>query len=156
MKKKLAAGLLATVLVVTGASAALGATDQSKLSDIKSLYQQIFGLQKQVIQKQVDAGIITQDQATYWQNLLDQKQKYQEQSIDNGTIPGPGGMGGFGGGYGMMGGSGGYGGMMGGSGGGYGYGMMGGYGPGTGAAGSGTGSGSYFGPGYGMMGGYIR
>ncbi len=154
MKKKLAAGILATALLVAGASFALGAPDQSKLSDIKALYQQIFSLQKQIIQKEVDAGVITQDQATYSQNLLDQRQKYQEQAIDNGTFSGPGIMGGFGDVYGMMGGSGSGYGMMSGFGGGYGYGMMGGYGPGYGAAGSGTGTDSNVGPGYGMMGGY--
>lgn len=95
MKKKLAAGLLTTALLVGGATSAFAATDSSKLADIKSLYQQMFGVQKQILQKEVEAGAVSQEQANSIQSLMELRQKYQEQALDSGQILGPG-MGGMG------------------------------------------------------------
>ncbi len=63
MKKKLAAGVLSIVLLVGGATAAIAATDSSKLDEIKSLTQQMLGINKQIVDKEVGAGLITQQQA---------------------------------------------------------------------------------------------
>lgn len=94
MKKKLAAGLLSAALLVGGATTAFAATDPAKVEDIKSLYQQIFGIQKQILQKEVEAGALTQDQANTAQSLMEQRQTLQEQALDNGQVFGPGmGMG---------------------------------------------------------------
>lgn len=90
MKKKLAAGLLTAALLVGGATTAFAATDSSTLNDIKSLYQQMFSTQKQVLQKEVDAGAVTQDQAGTIQSMMDLRQKYMEQALDSGQLIGPG------------------------------------------------------------------
>lgn len=94
MKKKFAAGVLTAALLVGGATTVFAA-DSSQLADIKSLYNQMFGIQKQVLQKEVEAGALTQDQATSIQSMMDLRQKYQEQALDSGQIMGPG-MGGMG------------------------------------------------------------
>ncbi|KUO73761.1 MAG: hypothetical protein APF81_02250 [Desulfosporosinus sp. BRH_c37] len=95
MKKKLAAGILTVSLLVGGATTAFAATDSTALTDIKALYQQTFGIQKQILQKEVEAGAVTQDQANTIQGMMDLRQKYQEQALDSGQIMGPG-MGGMG------------------------------------------------------------
>ncbi|KUO73745.1 MAG: hypothetical protein APF81_02160 [Desulfosporosinus sp. BRH_c37] len=97
MKKKLAAGVLSVVLLVGGATAAFAATDSTKLAEIKSLTQQIFGIQKQIADKEVEAGIITQAQADAMKSSIDLHQQYSEQAIANGQVFGPG-MGGMRGG----------------------------------------------------------
>lgn len=134
MKKKLAAGLLSAALLVGGATAAFAATDTSKLSEIKDLYQQMFSIQKQIADKEAENGLITAEQAKIMKDAIDQRAKLQEQAIDNGQAFGPGG--GFG----------------------IGPGFCGGYGPGYNAQNSTVVPGQGFGPGFGrrggMMGGY--
>ncbi|MDI6813143.1 MAG: DUF2680 domain-containing protein [Desulfitobacteriaceae bacterium] len=101
MKKKLAAGLLSVALLVAGATTAFAATDTSKLGDIKALYQQMFSIQKQIVDKEVESGAITSDQATSMKSAIDQRTTLHEQALDNGQVFGPGaGMGmGMGRGY---------------------------------------------------------
>lgn len=95
MKKKLAAGILTASLLIGGATTVFAATDSTALTDIKALYQQTFGIQKQILQKEVETGAVTQDQANTIQSMMDLRQKYQEQALDSGQIMGPG-MGGMG------------------------------------------------------------
>lgn len=114
MSKKILITILSVVLLIGGATIALAATtDQAStnpnLSEIKGLYDQIFSIQSQIIDKEVEAGVITQTQADIAKKNLQYSQQYQDQAIDNGGNYGYGGYGG----YGMMGGYGGYG-MMGG------------------------------------------
>jgi hypothetical protein len=97
MKKKLAIGVLSVVLLVGGATAAFAATDSSKLDEIKSLTQQMFGIQKQIADKEVAAGIITQAQADAMKSTVDLRQQYSAQAIASGQLFGPG-MGGMRGG----------------------------------------------------------
>ncbi len=94
MKKRLAAGILTVALLVGGASAVLGATDPDKLSEIKGLYQQMFNLQKQIADKEAEAGMITADQATSIKGNIDQKTQYNSQALDNGIVPNMGMRGG--------------------------------------------------------------
>lgn len=94
MKKKLAAGILSVALLVTGATTVFAATDTSKLGDIKALYQQMVSIQKQIVDKEVEAGAITSDQATSMKNAIDEREKLREQALDNGQVVSPGaGMG---------------------------------------------------------------
>lgn len=90
MKKKLAVGVLAAGLVIAGATAALGATDSAKLDEIKSLAAQMFGIQKQIVDKELDAGLITQQQADAMKQRIDQRQQAKDQAIANGQVFGPG------------------------------------------------------------------
>lgn len=81
----------------------LNFSDSSKLGEIKSLYQQMFTIQKQIVDKEVEAGVITPDQATSMKNVIDQKAQLHEQAIDNGQVFGPGAGMGFGKGFGQRG-----------------------------------------------------
>ncbi len=95
MKKKLAAGVLSLVLLVGGASAAYGAIDPDKLSEIKALTQQVFSLQKQIVDKQQEAGLITPEKADVMKKSMEQRQQSSDQAFAEGKvlIPGMGGMG---------------------------------------------------------------
>lgn len=95
MKKKLAAGVLSVVLLVGGATAAFGATDPDKLAEIKTLTQQMFGIQKQIADKEVEAGLLTSQQADTKKKFIDQRQQSSDQALANGKVFGLG-MGGKG------------------------------------------------------------
>ena len=89
MKKKLAAGVLSVVLLVGGATAAFGA-DSDKLAEIKALTQQMFSIQKQIVDKEVDAGLRTTEQADTMKKFIDQRQKSSDQALAEGKVLGPG------------------------------------------------------------------
>ncbi len=95
MKKKLAVGFLSAVLLVGGATAVFGATDSVKLDEIKSLTQQMFGIQKQIIEKEVEAGLRTAEQGETMKEFIDERQQGREQALADGKVFGPG-MGGKG------------------------------------------------------------
>ena len=95
MKKKLAAGVLSLVLLVGGATAAYGAIDPNTLSEFKALTQQVFSLQKQMVDKQQEAGLITPEKADVMKKFMEQRQQSSDQAFAEGKvlIPGMGGMG---------------------------------------------------------------
>lgn len=97
MKKRFAAGILTAALLVGGATAALGATEPDKLSEIKGLYQQMFNLQKEIADKEAAAGMITPDQAAGIKNNIGLKSQSNSQALDNGIVPNMGLRGGRGG-----------------------------------------------------------
>ncbi len=113
------ATLLALALVVPATMAAL--KDNQK-QELDNLYQKMFELQKQVIQKQADFGIITRDQADWAIKQMEAAKEWRAKYGDNygygpgaygyGHMGGPGMMGGWGGGpgagWGHMGGWGGW------------------------------------------------
>jgi nitrogen fixation/metabolism regulation signal transduction histidine kinase len=92
MKRKIAVGVLSAVLLVGGATAAFGAdaVDATKLDEIKNLTQQMFGIQRQIVEKEVEANAITQEQADKIKESIDQRQQYTEEALANGTVPGMG------------------------------------------------------------------
>lgn len=104
MKKKIAAGLLCAALIVGGATVALGATDQTKLDELKSLTQQMFNIHKQIIDKEAEAGLITQQQADTMKQFANQNEQAREQALANGQVLGSGMGMGMGRGMGMRGG----------------------------------------------------
>ena len=67
--------------------------DQQK-KEVQPIYNKILDARKQLIQKYVDYGKITKDQADYYTKRMEDMQKYRE---ENGFGPGMG-CGGFGGG----------------------------------------------------------
>jgi len=91
MNKKVAAGVLSIVLLVGGATAAYGAIDPDKLAEIKDLTHQVFSLQKQIVDKKVEAEVITQDQADKMKEFIDQRQQSSDQAFAEGKVsPGMG------------------------------------------------------------------
>lgn len=106
MKKKIILVVAAAMLVVMLAPAAFAAVNDQQKEEINKLYQQMFDLKRQIIDKYIEGGEITKEQGEYYKKNLDYMQKYQSE-YGYGMM-GPGGCGGAG--YGMMGGSG----MMGG------------------------------------------
>lgn len=92
MKRKLTVGVLSAVLLVGGATAAFGAdaVDSTKLNEIKSLTQQMFGIQKQIVDKEVEANLVTKEQADKIKDAIDQRQQRSEDALANGQVPGMG------------------------------------------------------------------
>lgn len=90
MKKKLIVGILSVALLASGATVALGATSSETIADLKSLYQQMFQLKSQLLQEQVADGTITQEQADLYQQSMDAKEQYRQQSLDSGIVFGSG------------------------------------------------------------------
>jgi predicted PurR-regulated permease PerM len=88
--RKLAATLLALVLLVLGAVPAFGAVDQSKVKEIKPLTQQMNSIKAQIIDKEVEAGILDQTKADKIKNAMQERQQKIEQDIDNGEFKGLG------------------------------------------------------------------
>lgn len=90
MKKRLIVGVLSAVLLVGGATTTFGATDSVKLDEIKALTQQIFGIQKQIVDKEVEAGLRTAEQADAMKGFIDKRQQASEQALTDGKVFGPG------------------------------------------------------------------
>lgn len=92
MKRKIAVGVLSAVLLVGGATAVFGADaiDSTKLAEIKSLTQQMFGIQQQIVDKKVEAGILTQEQAAKAKEAITQRQQHSDEAFANGKVPGMG------------------------------------------------------------------
>lgn len=105
MNRKVVLIVAALMLVVMITPAAFAAISDRQKEEINKLYQQMFDLKKQIIDKYVESGQITKEQGEYYKKNLDYMQKYPSQ---NGCgMLGPAGCGagpGMTGGCGMMGG----------------------------------------------------
>lgn len=86
--RKLAASILALALLVLSAVPALGAVDQGKLKEIKALTQQMTSIKTQIIDKEVEAGILDQTKAEKIKNAMQERQQRIEQDIDKGEFQG--------------------------------------------------------------------
>ncbi|MDR3586942.1 MAG: DUF2680 domain-containing protein [Desulfosporosinus sp.] len=88
--RRLAASILALALLVLSAVPALGAVDQGKLKEIKALTQQMNNIKAQIIDKEVEAGILDQTKAGKIKNAMQERQQRIEQDIDKGEFHGLG------------------------------------------------------------------
>jgi hypothetical protein len=80
VKKFLALGIAVLVLALA-AIPALAATDTEKAAnDLAALYQQMVNLRKQIIDKYVELGRITPDQAKTAKDRIDQMYEWQKQN----------------------------------------------------------------------------
>ena len=86
--RKLAASILAVALLVLSAVPAFGAVDQGKLNEIKGLTQQMNSIKAQIIDKEVEAGILEQTKADKIKNAMQERQQRIEQDIDKGEFHG--------------------------------------------------------------------
>ena len=88
--RKLAAGILTLTLLFLSAVPAFGAVDQSKLKEIKALTQQMHTIKAQIVDKEVEAGILDQAKAEKIKNAMQERQQRIEQDIDKGEFQGLG------------------------------------------------------------------
>lgn len=88
--RKLAASVLALVFLVVSAVPAFGAVDQEKLKEIKALNQQMTNIKSQIIDKEVEAGILDQAKAEKIKKSMQERQAKIEQDIDKGEFHGIG------------------------------------------------------------------
>jgi len=94
--RRLAASFLAIALLVLSAVPAFGAVDQGKLNEIKALTQQMNSIKTQIIDKEVEAGILDQTKAEKIKNAMQKRQQRIEQEIDKGEFHGFGHKKGYG------------------------------------------------------------
>ncbi|SPF52958.1 conserved exported hypothetical protein (DUF2680 family) [Candidatus Desulfosporosinus infrequens] len=88
--RRLAASILALAWLVLSAVPALGAVDQGKLNEIKALTQQMSNIKAQIVDKEVEAGILDQTKAGKIKNAMQERQQRIEQDIDKGEFHGLG------------------------------------------------------------------
>ena len=88
MRKKLAVSILTLSLFVLGAVPAFGAVDQGKLNELKPLTQQMNSLKIQIIDKEVEAGILEKTKAEKIKGFMQKRQLKIEQEIDKGEFKG--------------------------------------------------------------------
>lgn len=86
--RKIAATILALAFLVLSAVPAFGAVDQGKLNELKALTQQMNTIKTQIIDKQVEAGILDQTKAIKIKDSMKERQQRIEQSIDKGEFRG--------------------------------------------------------------------
>jgi hypothetical protein len=86
--RKLAATILALALLILSAVPTFGAVDQGKLKEIKALTQQMNSIKTQIIDKEVEAGILDQTKANKIKNAMQERQQRIEEDIDKGEFHG--------------------------------------------------------------------
>lgn len=86
MLKKFAVSLLTLAFLTFGAGAAFGATipDPVKLQELKALHQQMYELRVQMIDKQVEAGLLENERATRIKESMEKHQKQVEEDMAKG------------------------------------------------------------------------
>ncbi|EGW36320.1 DUF2680 domain-containing protein [Desulfosporosinus sp. OT] len=86
--RKLAVSILALALLVLSAVPAFGAVDQAKLKEIKALTQQMYTIKAQIVDKEVEAGVLDQTKAEKIKNAMQERQQKIQQDIDKGEFHG--------------------------------------------------------------------
>ena len=86
--RRLAASILALAMLVGGAVPVFGAVEQGNLNEIKALYQEMYSIKAQIIDKQVEAKILDQAQAEKIKNAMLKRQQRIQQDIDKGAFHG--------------------------------------------------------------------
>ena len=103
MKKKLIVLLVCVLALVAIAVPVYAAISDQQKAEIDALYKQSADIQKQIVDKYAEAGVITKAQADTSKANIDAAEQYRQQQSQNGsTVPGystPGYGPGFGGSY---------------------------------------------------------
>lgn len=86
--RRLAVSVLALAMLVASAVPAFGAVDQSKLNEIKALTQQMTDIKAQIIDKQVEAGVLDQTKAEKIKKAMQERQQKVEQEMEKGEFHG--------------------------------------------------------------------
>lgn len=100
MKKKITVAVVVALVLALSVPVAFAALSPAQEKELKTLYIQQFDLQKQMIQKRVEFGWITQQQADWMIKNLEARKEYLDKNGFDGQYGpgyGPGfGPGGFG------------------------------------------------------------
>lgn len=89
MLKKFAISLLTLAFLTFGSGAAFGATtpiDPAKIAEFKALHQQMVELKLEMIDKQVEAGILEGEKAEKIKEGIKERQKKVEEDLDKGKL----------------------------------------------------------------------
>ncbi|NMA69629.1 MAG: DUF2680 domain-containing protein [Desulfitobacterium sp.] len=89
MLKKFTISLLTIAFLTFGSGAAFGATtdvDPGKVAELKGLYQQMVELKMEMIDKQVEAGILEETKAEKIKEGIKERQKKIEDDLENGKL----------------------------------------------------------------------
>ncbi|MDW7652316.1 MAG: DUF2680 domain-containing protein [Bacillota bacterium] len=101
MKKGLIIALVVALALAVMVPAALALTDVQK-TELAELYEQQHQLRRQILEKQAEAGIITEEDAAAIGERMEQRWEYRQQRMAEGDYGfGGGRRGGFGGGRGF-------------------------------------------------------
>lgn len=88
MLKKFAVSLLTLAFLTLGAGTALAAPTAAQIDELKALNQQMFTLKKQMVDKQLEAGLIDKEKAANIKTFIDKRQKQMEENFANGQYTG--------------------------------------------------------------------
>ncbi|MGI6120453.1 MAG: DUF2680 domain-containing protein [Desulfosporosinus sp.] len=88
MLKKLTVSLLTLAFLTFGAGTSLAAPDPAKLDELKTLNQQMYTLKKQIVDKQLEAGLIDQEKSAKIKGFIEKRQKQMEEDFANGQYTG--------------------------------------------------------------------
>lgn len=88
MLKKFAVSALTVAFLALGAGTCLAAPDPAKLNELKALNQQMYTLKKQMVDKQVEAGILDQAKGDKMKSFIDARQKQIEEDFAKGEYSG--------------------------------------------------------------------
>ena len=83
MKKVIVIAMVMTVLLVLTVSAAFALTDDQK-AELKELYQQEHQLRLQIMEKQVEAGLIDTEDAQALRERMEQRFEQRQEKMDKG------------------------------------------------------------------------
>ncbi|HHX73320.1 MAG TPA: DUF2680 domain-containing protein [Firmicutes bacterium] len=84
MKKNLIILLVVALLTVVAVPAALALTDPQK-NELRELYEQMFALREQIVDKQAEAGLITEEEAANIKARMAEAHEYRRQQMDAGN-----------------------------------------------------------------------
>jgi len=96
MKKTYIVILVVALIFALAVPAALALTNDQK-AELQKLYEEQHQLRLSILEKQVEAGLATPEQAEQYRNRLQERWEWQKQKMDEGVFNfGPGRGGGFG------------------------------------------------------------
>ncbi|MGC7871231.1 DUF2680 domain-containing protein [Desulfosporosinus sp. SYSU MS00001] len=88
MLRKFAVTSLTVAFLAFGAGTCLAAPDPAKLDELKALNQQMFTLKKQMVDKQLEAGLLDQEKAAKIKTFIEERQKQVEDDFAKGQYSG--------------------------------------------------------------------
>ncbi|KGP75822.1 hypothetical protein JT05_08385 [Desulfosporosinus sp. Tol-M] len=88
MSKKFAVSLLTFAFLALSAGTSLAAPDPAKLDELKALNQQMYTLKKQMVDKQLEAGLLDQEKSAKIKTFIEKRQQQIEEDFAKGQYTG--------------------------------------------------------------------